>query len=471
MYGRHLIWPSPEGRLGAWNPYWSGKRGQHLFMIGVMFIAVQCLFLADISYIFGAFFEDGTRVYHLKILMVNFDDGALADSLRTAYQALEAPTFPKSYEFNVSQYPTPEDVIHAVYTGEYWGAIYTHAGASDRLTAALNGQVDSYDASKAMTYVWNGARYPNQAEAYIEANMEQAFLSTTATYYQLNGTYALEAVAKSMANSSNPIPAQAMYNPIAINDYNIKVTTQGVRAVYGAIPFVMSILIEFFFLMAVNGISSHFQLYSLLSIPANGLSLIYTFVGSCCFSGLIWAFQEDWNLPTRAYFEMWMIFWLHMHINFCVIDVFTAIVPLQFLSFFVLTWVLLNISSSLQPFELIHGFYRWGYAMPAHETMTVLIQIWSGGCNYLYRALPILFSEEVAALFAAYVALIYRCDATKKTIEKEKLRQKDLEAGVTSGVTFHFQATANEAREDMHRIESQYFPNGAITLNDDTSPA
>ncbi|CAD0087672.1 unnamed protein product [Aureobasidium vineae] len=104
---------------------------------------------------------------------------------------------------------------------------------------------------------------------------------------------------------------------------------------------------------------------------------------------------------------------------------------MKFLPFFVLTWVILNVTSTIWPFELAPSFYRWAYALPAHEVWQVLIQIWSGGAvDRLYQALPILFTWEIVFLPLCVVALNHRCAVAErehKAIEEER-RQLILKA-------------------------------------------
>jgi hypothetical protein len=75
-----------------------------------------------------------------------------------------------------------------------------------------------------------------------------------------------------------------------------------------------------------------------------------------------------------------------------------------------ITWVILNVTSIIVPFDLSNGFYSWAYAIPAHEVYQVLIDIWSGGCNpQLYYALPILFSLEITGLILSGLGVFRRC--------------------------------------------------------------
>lgn len=76
-----------------------------------------------------------------------------------------------------------------------------------------------------------------------------------------------------------------------------------------------------------------------------------------------------------------MAYWLYQHVNFVVLDTVTAFIPASFLSFAVLTWAIINVTSSIFPFELSAGFYRWGWALPGHNLYSIIITIWSGGCN------------------------------------------------------------------------------------------
>jgi hypothetical protein len=75
-----------------------------------------------------------------------------------------------------------------------------------------------------------------------------------------------------------------------------------------------------------------------------------------------------------------------------------------------ITWVVFNVTSILVPFPLSPGFYKWGYAIPAHEAYQVLTDIWSRGCNpRLHYALPILFALELTGLLLSGLGTYRRC--------------------------------------------------------------
>ncbi|KAG9605957.1 hypothetical protein KCU77_g565, partial [Aureobasidium melanogenum] len=413
-------------RIGHRDPFWNGRKKPFMIAAIASFMLLQILFLVNMSYLFGSLFKSEHRVHNIHVLTVDYDGGVIGKSLQGAITQLKADTFPTFDTESSAKYPTVEDIVQAVRKGDHWAAVFTHAGASERLAAALEGgdAAAAYDPTNTLTYVWNEVRYPAVEDATIKSSMSQLMAVVRVAYNHINGTGALQTL-----NKDDPAALQAFLNPIQGEDINIMPTGQGTRVMYNTVAMVMPIIMQFFFLMAVNGVSAEFNLYSHLPVLNNGiirlvLSLSYTFIGSLCWAGYIWAFREDWSVGAGQFFCTWVIMWLFMHINFAVIDVATGFIPMKFLPFFVLTWVILNVTSTIWPFELAPGFYRWGYALPAHEVWQVLIQIWSGGAvDRLYQALPILFTWEIVFLPLAVVALNHRCAVAErehKAMEEER---------------------------------------------------
>ncbi|KAE8148353.1 hypothetical protein BDV25DRAFT_158472 [Aspergillus avenaceus] len=376
--------------------------------ITASFILLQLLFLGNLSYLYGTQYKDSTRFHNLNVLYVDYDGGVVGQSVLDAYQILRGESFPSLQQSPVTDYPALKDVKRAVCKGDYWAAVYTSPGASSNLTSALT---TGTSAPNSLTYIWNGARYPAFSQSAIYSSIMSLIQVTRSTYYARNAS----SMIASAPFSSNAAALQAFLDPIKAKEINIKVTEQGTRVLYNTVSIVMPIIQQFFFMMALNGISAQFRLYSKLGTTSNGLlrmciSILYTFIGSLCMTGYIWAYREGWEVSGNHFALTWMIIWLYMHINFIIVDILTAFVPMQFLPFCILTWAIINVASTISPFELSPGFYRWGYALPAHELYQVLVQIWSDGCeDQLYRALPIMFSWWMAGLAVVNFAMRHRC--------------------------------------------------------------
>ena len=390
-------------RMGAWKEI----RPQFLPAVITMFLLLQVLFLVNMCYLYATQFRSTTRYHNFNLLYVDYDGGIIGKSVTDAYHQLRGDGFPTLLPEPFVEYPQPEDIREAVCRGDYWGAIYTTERGSAGLASAL---ANGFSPPISLTYIWNGVRYPVFSQAAVYSNILKLIETTRSTYYANNGS----SVAAS-ADLSNAATLKAFLDPIHAEEINIKGTEQGTRVFYNTVSMVMPIIQQFFFMLALNGISTHFDAFTKLSWKANGLirviaSILYTLTGSLLMTGYIWAFRESWGQGGSRFVLTWITMWLLMHVNFLFFDITTAFIPIQFMPFIVLTWVILNVASTISPFELNPGFFRWGYALPSHEAYQVLIQIWSGGCNNrLYRALPIMFSWWIVGVPIAVYAMQHRC--------------------------------------------------------------
>ena len=388
------------------------QRRKFIVATGVAGLAVLILFLSNLVYLFGSTYQQSSRNQAFHMLMVDYDGGIIGESMLRAYQQLKAQSFPTFLVQPTNQYPSPDAILQAVRNREYWGAIYTMRGASDRLSSALQGgkAATTYNANNALTYVWNEVRYPASSDSVLESSFMELVAATRIAYNMMNGTNAI----RSLAQKDNAA-VQAFLNPIAAVDINIQPVMQGSKVFYNTITMAMPVIQQFFFILALNGISARFMLNQKLSVKTSGLvrlvvSIIYTLFSALITTGYVWAFREEWAINGKQFVLTWILFWLLMHVHFCIISFWTSFLSPPAMPFIILTWIFLNITSSYVPFEISPGFYRWGYALPSNEVYQILIEIWSGGpAPQLYRALPILFSWWVVGLVLATIGHRHTC--------------------------------------------------------------
>jgi hypothetical protein len=404
---------STNTREGFSSPYWQTRRRIAAGALTGVGVAILIVFLADLSYLFGATFRASDRVHALNVLVVDYDGGPVGQSVALAYKALQSDQFPSLDFHSSADFPDPSNIKRGVCKANYWGAVYIHKGASSRLAAAYEGgsAAEDYSTQDAMTYIYNGARYPTVASSYLAPNFQALVSASREMYYRTdNGSSALQTV-----NSSDPAAVQAYLNPITGAADIIRPTNQGSRTLYNTINIVMAILGQFFYVLAMNGIFDKFGLHSKMRvrdvwimrfIAGKIFSLLYAVV----VTGYIWAFREDWGVDGGTWALTWLTFWLFMDTNFLVLEsLIGSFVPLQFTPFFLLTWFMVNVAACVFPFELTAGFYRIGYAFPAHALWITLIEVWSGCGNSLHIGLPVLFAWWLVGQVAAFFSVRKRC--------------------------------------------------------------
>ena len=447
--------------------FWQGRKRKFFLIIFILGALLQLLFLGNMSYLYGSIWKNTTRYHKFQILFVDYDQGVIGNAVWEAFQKLKAPSFPTLVRGNASQYPSIDNLVRDVKDTTHWAAFAANHGASERLASALQGgeAAHNYDPTNALTYVWNEVRYPPFSDEALMANLELLVGATRLAYNALNGTGALASM-----NREDPESLQVFLNPIMSTAINIMPTTQGTKLFYNTVSMVMPILQQFFFLLILNGISQQLQLYSRLpqyisGLVRAGLSVVFDLVAALCMTGYIWGFRESWSVTGDQFVLTWMVLWLLMHIHFLIIDAATAFLPLPALPFFLLTYIILNITSSISPFEINPGFYRWGYALPANEAYTVLTDIWSGGnVPRLYRALPVLFSWWIVGICLASYGHFHRCETAWKADNEAEKREHEK-------TTRREQGADGSELSELQRSPSQILLDAAATYRKTYGPS
>ena len=412
-------------------------------------VAICILFLLNLAYLYGSVYHEAARYEAFQILLVDFDGGLVGQSLLQAYKQLQGPSFPTFDVQNTTQYPTPDSLIEAVIDRQYWAAIYSNVGASKNLSAALQGgtAAASYNANDALTYIWNEVRYPAVQDSVIQSSLVELVAATQVAYHHINGSQALASLPRNAQAA-----VQVLLNPIGATNLNLWPMVQGSKVFYNTVSMAMPIIQQFFFILALNGISARLAIFERFPSRVSGLlrliiSFVYTFFASLVMTGYIWAFRESWAESGNQFGLTLLLLWFLMHIYFCLIDFAVAFLPPPTMPFVVLTVIFINITSTNVPFELNPGFFRLGYALPAFEAYSVLIDIWSGATAKLYIALPILFSWWVASLVLVFLAHRRRMGLVAKG--KEALATEDSFANEGHGLT----TTADlEKQEDARHL-------------------
>ncbi|WAO95339.1 Hypothetical protein NCS54_01295400 [Fusarium falciforme] len=363
-------------RTSLLHPSWNGQHKAIFMPVLATAILLWLIFLGDMAYLFGTTFSQRYHTHALKVLVVDFDDGeAIPQAVQATYQMMQGSKFP-TLEFQIPspEYPNPATVKEAVCSGDYWGAMYIRSGASSDLASAVSGGpvAAGYQPHDAVTYIYNQARYSTISDNAIGANLQALVSASRSAYYKTtDGRDALVNLNRSDLNA----PSSDI----------ITFTQQGSRAFYNTLNLVFPILLTFFFFMAVNAISD-----------ANSLSLrlrrrevwllrfvlgkSYALIAALIVTAYIWAFREDWAVADAVFVRNWLIVWFQIDINWQVfVATLGTYIPMQLASFFMLTWVIINVASTAFPFEVAPGFYRVGSAYRAIVALPILFVWWMLG--------------------------------------------------------------------------------------------
>lgn len=436
----------PKRRLSSTNSTLHDIRLQLFKAVGGNFLILQVLFFGIFCYIFGALFQQDSHTHNLTVAFVDYDGGAIGAAVRDAYRQLQGNKFPELIELSPLQYSQPSTLESKVCHIDFWAALYISPNASNRLAEGLTGGTSSssYNRSDVLSFIWNEARYSTTADS-VATKLQDLSEAARIAYSNTNGAAVLQTLP-----AGDTAAISVFSNPWQLVSINLQPTTQGSRLIYNTLVIILILLQEFFYLGIINGLYAKFKLYGRIR-PGRIItvrliiSVLYTFVGSLCTAGAIWAFRAGWDVNGKQFVLTWMSLWLFAHLNFLTFDVFSVWLPPPFVPMALVTWVMLNITSILLPFALSPRFYRWAYALPTHAIYNVLVDIWSRGCNpSLHYALPVMFAYELSSLTLSTLGVYRRSHYGFLELEKE---EKAFEAKIVESLATAREDSEGESRE------------------------
>ena len=150
---RNIYPRASENRQSLSHPAVKRSRSNFFKAAALNFAILQLLFLTLFSYLYGSLFQQPTRTHALKILWVDYDAGAVGEAVRDAYASLKSESFPTIVERTAAEFPSATQLRESVCNTDYWAALFTGRGVSDRLVEAISGSASGYNESDVLFYI------------------------------------------------------------------------------------------------------------------------------------------------------------------------------------------------------------------------------------------------------------------------------------------------------------------------------
>ncbi|KAJ4351111.1 uncharacterized protein N0V89_006450 [Didymosphaeria variabile] len=376
-------------------------------------IIILVVFWINASQVNGIFLNQGKYVKRAKVALADFDGGDFGEALRFAAssnnQSYGYPTFVNIDTSRV----LPEQIRHDVFEGKYWAAIVVQPGASTRFEEAINGTASSYNASDVYTCYSMTSRYYS---LYASGIQSSAITVTSTAAGIFSAQFVTQVIASghysntSAAASALAGPAQLVLTSAASQEFE---HFDG-KPIVNTIGAVFPVLMQFFFIMAWNGICNSMHIYAAYNLRKHIVArLIYSTIWpiftSLCSAGWTFGFRGQFDSDAKMFFAFWAVTWVYSMINFDALDIMTGFVPMAFTPFVFLTWVIFNMAASLGPPTILNPWYRLNYFFPSlHWYQTFVTIISEGGVSRLHYTLPTLAGWLILLKAISPLATKYR---------------------------------------------------------------
>ncbi|WVQ72288.1 hypothetical protein IAR50_001838 [Cryptococcus sp. DSM 104548] len=335
-----------------------------LISLGVMWTALPIAW--------GSLWKATSYTNKLDVRVVNRDDGDFGTFMSEGLLSTASLGY---YSTPSSDFPLNSDIAHDIVEEGSWGAVVINSGATSALLQARQNGDASYNASRAIDVYYAQARQENAANQYL-VPLLQAALEKLCEEYNLNSSGAYIS-----ANAGNSTAMALLGQAPSTISNSMWFTMNNVRpfqTVGTAITLLgLIFLLIFSFIMTLTNNATReiigpylttpsFILYRLIVPVAVYLPLSFFFALVDLPFKVHFAAHSEFTY-AGGFFLWWFTLFLGMSALGLTTEAVITFLGPRFMPFFLLCFIILNVSITLMPYQLQPWIYKYGLAMPFYH--------------------------------------------------------------------------------------------------------
>ncbi|KAI7963230.1 hypothetical protein MJO29_003657 [Puccinia striiformis f. sp. tritici] len=365
-----LVIPDRPFRCHFFASELTSERRAYIKAIALSTVCTAFVIISVLSIYWGTLWKLDEHAYKLRGVVIDFDQGDIGQAVLRASQ--EQTGSPRQITWtieNPSAFKDASSVAQLILDERYWVAIVVQPGSTDNLRKAVASADTTYNGTTAITVYISQARQEQAYSHFISPQLRDVLQAAQLSFRTQN--------AQSLSHFSNfnltnvmQIAPQTILNPFdfQVNDlrpFDVPVTTAltAIGLIYVAFAALVSCTHS---LQARNqlGLNDKLTLKSLLKVRICSPLICYFWL-SFSYALLSVFFHVPFGrFRNAAGFPLcWLMFFLGMSALGLTIEVVTVILTPQYVSYFMIFWIIWNISVCYLPIDVLPGIY--GYARMA----------------------------------------------------------------------------------------------------------
>ncbi|KAJ7137580.1 hypothetical protein C8R43DRAFT_1072257 [Mycena crocata] len=351
------------------SPAGSAARGIYMKTMFGGILALCVVIFTAFSIYWGALWKSPHHT--LPGWIVDFDGGLVGQGVSQALSSID-PGGNGIYWMVVSpsEFANTAALEDAILSEETWYGLSINPGASANLTTALSSADASYNSSTAMTFIGSEARNENIYRMHIRI--------ITAQLDAISQQFALQ-IARNVSSASNigtllSTAPQVVTRPIGYTVNNLRPFDVAVATAVTFVGLIYLLILSFFVVMVgsgarlASGYEARLTLGSLITLRLVTSFIAYFFL-SLFYTLLSRAFQLpfDRRFGAAGFVIFWMLNWIGMLACGLALEAMITLLTVRFIPFFLIFWIITNVSISVFPLQVLPHIYKYGYAFPFYN--------------------------------------------------------------------------------------------------------
>ncbi|KAI9461728.1 hypothetical protein F5148DRAFT_1214780 [Russula earlei] len=371
------------------EPETAAARKTYILFLASRVVVIIIFLLSVLSIYWGALWQTPRHVHNLNGWVVDFDGSQVGQFVSRAVIASSGE--PTAITWNVVSadlFPNgPRDLESAVIQERAWAIIAISQNATETLRTAVVAADDTYVANRTISAYVAEARSENAYRVIVHPDIVTLLDGIAEAF---NAQYIPQIPALSPNLTALLVNAPTLVSqPISYKVINTRPFDVPVATAVDFVGLIFLLILAFVVTMAhyaarvdATHLEDRLTFKWLIIIRVINPVIMYFFV-SCFYSLLSLAFQVPFSrfFGSSGFVIYWMLSWLSMcALGGAVESVITILTP-RLIAFFLLIWIIANVSVCVFPPVLLPGVYRYGYAMPFYNIQQAIRTIVFGTRN------------------------------------------------------------------------------------------
>ncbi|KAH8825208.1 hypothetical protein DL96DRAFT_1817771 [Flagelloscypha sp. PMI_526] len=387
----------PSGSF--FDPALAAGRAVYLKMAASGVLIIGLVIFAILPLYWGALYANPKP---LKGYLVDFDGSSVGAFVSQGLQSSPVSTI-RWEVMPASAFPNgPSDLAAAIKDEKAWIALSINPNATLHLDNAVAAADPAYNGSSAITVFAVEARQETAFRSFLRPNIQTAIPAVTSAFAKQH--------AKQLAANSNftaliGAAPQLATTPISYTIDNLIPFDIPVATAVTFVGLIYLLILTFFLLnvmfqaRTISGIEHKLSTLSLLRVRIS-TALIQYFLLSLFYTLLSRAFQLDFTrrFGSGGFPLLWMVNFCGMMALGLALESMLTLLTIRFVGFFLIPWVVVNVSVAVLPIDVQNVLYRYGYAMPFYNVSKAVRTIVFGTKNELGLNFGILIAWAVLSI-------------------------------------------------------------------------
>ncbi|PBK60880.1 hypothetical protein ARMSODRAFT_897433 [Armillaria solidipes] len=361
-----------------------------------MTIVMFCVF----SIYWGALWK--IPAHNLQGWVVDFDRSAVGNAV---VQGLVSSSSKVTWtERSSSEFSGPDEVANLVVDEKTWVVVVVNSNATTALQYALSSVNSSYDGSEAITVYVVEARNENAYRSLIRPSVQTTLAAISQTFAQSFLRQVGSSSSNALASISTTAP-QILTEPISYTIDNLRPFDIPVASAITFVGLIYVLVLSFFIVnfcaaaRELSGLEKALTTGSLIRVRIASSFVAY-FTLSLFYSLLSRAFQVNFSrvLGPAGFLVFWMANFVGMLAVGLALEAMMTLMTLRFVAFFMIFWIIVNVSVCFMPIDVLPHIYRYGYAFPFYNLSCAVRTIVFGTKNQLGMQFGILIAWTAVSM-------------------------------------------------------------------------